>query len=199
MRILILAGGEGSRLKPLTDYTPKCMVSVHGKPFIQHLLNGLKRHDIVLSLKKDDTTTNNWCKENKYLVEYVYEPSPLGTGGALLHAKPFLERNKHFAVFNGDTFMDINPANYLNAVSSDVGVFISEDKFDRKIKNSGFYIFKRSFWKRVGSIDDYKPGVSLEDLIENTPKTVIRIANSFLDIGTHESLKYAKSTNYIPK
>ena len=50
MRILILAGGKGKRLKPLTDYVPKVMVSVHGKPFLHYMLEQYKKHDIVISL-----------------------------------------------------------------------------------------------------------------------------------------------------
>src|SRR3972149_6007580 len=110
MRLLILAGGKGERLLPLTKYHPKALTSIHGKAFLWYLFNLYAKHDIVLSVGHMADSIRFWCKEHGYWPEYVQEDRPMGHGGAIAYAQPFLDNNKIFAVANGDTFHNIDIA-----------------------------------------------------------------------------------------
>jgi len=105
MRILILCGGKGLRLYPLTEHMPKSMVSIHGKPFLYYLFKRFKKHDLVLSVGYKKEAIKNYCKEEDFLVEYVEESESLNTGGALYNAQEFFGNSRKFAVINGDTIL----------------------------------------------------------------------------------------------
>ncbi|MDY6893356.1 MAG: NDP-sugar synthase [Chloroflexota bacterium] len=112
MKAIILVGGEGLRLRPLTYNMPKPMVPVANKPFIEHMLDNIKRHhidEIVLAIcYLPDIIRNHFGDGENFGVRltYTFEQIPLGTGGALKNAEQFLDDT--FVVFNGDIFTDIN-------------------------------------------------------------------------------------------
>ena len=114
MKALILAGGFGKRLRPLTSERPKPMIEVGGKPILVWQLELLRRHGI-----KDVVITISHLKEviireigsgNKYGVNaiYVVEDEPLGTGGAIKNAESVLKDEEKFVVLNGDILTDLN-------------------------------------------------------------------------------------------
>jgi len=112
MQAVILAGGKGTRLRPLTYQKPKAMIPIHGKPFLQYQLELIKSFGIneVLLLV---SYFGNQIEEYFYngskfglKIGYSYEASPLGTGGALKNAGDKLERE--FLLLNGDTFLPID-------------------------------------------------------------------------------------------
>jgi NDP-sugar pyrophosphorylase family protein len=109
MEALILAGGKGTRLRPLTVYTPKPIVPVMNRPFLLFQLESLKRAgitDITLSLsyqpdKIEDVLGDG--SDHSVRLKYVTEPSPLGTGGAYKFAAA---SGQTTVVFNGDILID---------------------------------------------------------------------------------------------
>lgn len=111
MKAVILAGGLGTRLKPLTEKTPKVMVPVKGKPFIAHLLNLLIEggvNEAVLCLGYLAEQVMDFVSDGRkwgIKVSYSIEKEPLGTAGALKQAEPML--NDTFLVINGDTYLPI--------------------------------------------------------------------------------------------
>lgn len=117
MQALILAGGKGTRLRPLTVYTPKPIVPVLNRPFILYQIDLLKRAgitDITLSLSyqpdKIQQLLGNGI-ENGVTMRYISEPSPLGTGGAYRFAMS--EARGSTIVFNGDVLTDLDVAALL--------------------------------------------------------------------------------------
>ena len=96
LKILVLAGGQGTRLRPLTDSLPKVLVPVLGRPFLEHVLEDLALQGFrrfVLSVGVMAEQVNRHFGDGGrlgYQVEYVHEDSPLGTGGAICHALPVL-------------------------------------------------------------------------------------------------------------
>ncbi len=91
MRAIILAGGRGSRLDPLTRHLPKPLVPFFGRPFIAHQIHWLATHgftDIVVSLGHFGSLIENALgpAQCDAKLTYVYEESPLGTAGAAVHA-----------------------------------------------------------------------------------------------------------------
>ncbi len=114
MKAIILVGGEGTRLRPLTYITPKAMMPVLNIPFINHVVNYLNVHGVdtvVLSMGYKPDPIQEYFKSNKPRgVDIIYniEISPLGTAGALKFAQKYIEPGETFYVLNGDIFTDMN-------------------------------------------------------------------------------------------
>ncbi|MDQ4122597.1 MAG: NDP-sugar synthase [Acidobacteriota bacterium] len=112
MRALILAGGKGTRLRPLTVYTPKPIVPLGNRPFLLTQIETLKRAgitNIVMSLSYQPDKIEQVLDDGlEYGVrlQYLTEPNPMGTAGAYRYAADFLREPS--IVFNGDILTDIN-------------------------------------------------------------------------------------------
>lgn len=112
MKALILVGGEGTRLQPLTCNTPKAMVPVLNKPFLEHVISHLAKHqvkDIVLAQGYLAQSIESYLGEGSQLgvkLSYVVEYTPLGTAGAIKSARSYLDET--FLTMNGDIFTDLN-------------------------------------------------------------------------------------------
>jgi mannose-1-phosphate guanylyltransferase len=112
MQALILAGGKGTRLRPLTVYTPKPIVPVLNKPFLLYQIEILRRagiKDITLSLSyQPDKIEHLLGDGSDYGVKlrFVTEPSPMGTGGAYKFAADAIRETT--IVFNGDIITDLD-------------------------------------------------------------------------------------------
>jgi mannose-1-phosphate guanylyltransferase len=112
VQALILAGGEGTRLRPLTTTHPKPVVPLVDRPFIGFMLDWLRGHgvtDVVMSCGHMADGVRNVLGDGSGFgirLQFVEEPSPLGTGGALKFAEELLE--DRFLMLNGDVLTDID-------------------------------------------------------------------------------------------
>jgi len=112
MQTVILAGGLGTRLKPITRDVPKPMVPVLGRPFLEHQIEMLCRNDLtdillLVGYRGEQVqeyfgTGHPWDVR----ISYSFEPEPLGTGGALRNAEKLLE--EVFLLVYGDSYLPIN-------------------------------------------------------------------------------------------
>lgn len=112
MKAVILVGGEGTRLRPLTCSIPKSMVPIINRPFLEHMINHLKSHgidDITLALcHLPDQIQSYFGDGSDFGVKltYVIEDYPMGTAGAVKNVEQHLDET--FFVFNGDIFTDLD-------------------------------------------------------------------------------------------
>jgi mannose-1-phosphate guanylyltransferase len=112
LQALILAGGEGTRLRPLTSSTPKPVISLVGRPFIAYMIEWLRGHgvdDVILSCGFRADGVRDVLGDGAELgvrLRYVDEPEPLGTGGALKFAEALLD--ERFFMLNGDVLTDMD-------------------------------------------------------------------------------------------
>lgn len=112
MKAVILIGGLGTRLRPLTCNLPKAVVPILNRPFIAHLINYLKKHginDIILAMGYRPDPIQEYLGDGKDLgvhITYVIENAPLGTSGAIKNVEQFLDDT--FVVFNGDIITGID-------------------------------------------------------------------------------------------
>ena len=96
MQALILAGGQGTRLRPLTSTIPKPVVPLVGRPFIAYMLEWLRRHgvdDVILGCGFMADAVREVLGDGAEMgirLRYLEEPRPLGTGGALKFAEELL-------------------------------------------------------------------------------------------------------------
>ena len=121
VKALILAGGFGKRLRPLTLETPKPLLEVGNKPILEWQINWLKRYgirDIILAVgylkEKIFAKLGDGSKLGVRLF-YSVEEEPLGTGGAIRNARKFLE-DDNFIVLNGDILTNIDLNRMFNAL-----------------------------------------------------------------------------------
>ncbi len=110
MQALILVGGEGTRLRPLTETVPKAVMPLAGKPFLAYMIDWLGRHgvdEIVLACGyRADVVRDVLGEGGSPRLRYVEEPEPRGTGGAIKFAADELE--DRFLALNGDVLTDLD-------------------------------------------------------------------------------------------
>ena len=111
-KAVILVGGKGTRLRPLTDKKPKCLLDVNGKTVTEHLLDLFKKYsirDIILSTGYLKEKVREYFEDGSKFgvnIAYIEENEPLGTAGPLKLAKSHLTGS--FIVSNGDELKSLN-------------------------------------------------------------------------------------------
>jgi len=218
VQIVILSGGLGTRLKPLTNTTPKSLIPINGIPFIHYQLERLIKagfSDIIFSLghlSKPLIAYLDTLTEWRKYFQYSVEDRPLGTGGALINMYSKLDEN--FIVLNGDNL-------WLGCYQSIIGYYNQNNcealivlrsvkkngnvKFDRNSANITYYarecydcvyedVGVKMFNKNKFSDFTAKIPFSLEDNIykslikDNVLKGVLS-REKILDIGTIDLLE----------
>lgn len=112
MQALILAGGKGTRLRPLTVYTPKPIVPICNRPFLLYQIDTLRRagiKDITLSLSYQPHKIEQLLGDGRDYgvnLKYTVEPQPMGTAGAYKYAEDLIREPT--VVFNGDILTDLD-------------------------------------------------------------------------------------------
>src|SRR5262245_3335624 len=115
MKAILLAGGKGTRLRPLTIHTPKPIVPIFNRPFLHYQIDLLKQvpeiDEVILSLNYQPRRIEEIFGDGADLgikIRYVVEPAPLGTAGAVKYACDNLTES--VVVFNGDILTEIDLA-----------------------------------------------------------------------------------------
>ncbi len=118
MKAILLAGGKGTRLRPLTIHTPKPIVPIFGRPFLNYQIDLVKKlpeiDEVVLSLNYQPRRIEEMFGSGDGLgvkISYVVEPAPLGTGGAVKYACG--DADETVVVFNGDVMTQVDLAAVL--------------------------------------------------------------------------------------
>jgi NDP-sugar pyrophosphorylase family protein len=118
MKAILLAGGKGTRLRPLTIHTPKPIVPIFNRPFLHYQLDLLKQvpeiDEVILSLNYQPRRIEEVFGDGSSVgikIRYVVEPAPLGTAGAVKYAGDKLTES--VVVFNGDVLTQIDLAGVI--------------------------------------------------------------------------------------
>lgn len=113
MKAILLAGGKGTRLRPLTLHTPKPIVPIFNRPFLLYQLDQLRQipeiTEVILSLNYQPRRIEETFGDGEAFgikISYAVEPSPLGTGGAIKFAAEHVQDS--VVVFNGDVLQQID-------------------------------------------------------------------------------------------
>jgi D,D-heptose 1,7-bisphosphate phosphatase len=223
---LILAGGRGTRLNELTKATPKPLLSVAGRPFLDYVVENLWRHglqEIIILAGFEGEKIRRWAQKvwPGLDIKVVVEEEPAGTAGALMEVVDLLE--DEFLLLNGDSFFDINlldlatarfDSDWLAALAlckrSDTrrsGVvdlsgerirsFADRPKDDQcHIVNGGIYRVKRTLLEWV----DTRPCSIESDIFPELARQGLLVGRvyrrPFLDIGVPEA--FAAAQTVIP-
>jgi NDP-sugar pyrophosphorylase family protein len=220
MKVIILAGGQATRLPISAKNIPKSLVKIAGQPILEHRLEWLKKHgleDILFSL--------GYLNEKiiKYLngrYEYVVEKEPLGTGGAFKFASQDLQED--FMAMNGDELADINLTKFIrfhkthSLANSIVGRQypdvrgwgwiknngIQVEKFIEKpditktsgLINTGLYILSPKIFKTIKARKFSIERDLFPKLVQQKQFAVFACRCKWLGINTEEDVKRANQT-----
>jgi mannose-1-phosphate guanylyltransferase / phosphomannomutase len=112
MKAVIMAGGKGTRLRPLTCYKPKPMTPIANRPMMEHIINLLKKHnftEVMATLFYLPQVIENYFGDGQKFglqLQYFIEETPLGTAGSVRNGVDFLSET--FLVISGDALTDID-------------------------------------------------------------------------------------------
>jgi mannose-1-phosphate guanylyltransferase len=113
IQAVVLVGGVGTRLRPLTDSRPKPMVPLVDRPFAAHQIDHLGRHgitDVIFSCGYRPDALEAYFGDGSGMgvrARYVVDPEPLGTAGAIKNAESLIETDR-IVVLNGDILTDLD-------------------------------------------------------------------------------------------
>ena len=200
MKAVILAGGHGKRLRPLTYTVPKPLVEVAGKPIIEWQVRWLKSHGVtsfvmLVGYLKDRVIDYFDSRKGELGVEIAYseETTPLGTGGALRNAERLLKNEEQFLMLNGDNITNVE---------------VSKMRLDGSLASIALVPLKSSYG--IARLDgekivrfDEKPilpeywmnaGVYLmsHDILKHVPRTGALEATTFVELSKSGKLTGAK-------
>jgi len=128
MKAFLLAAGYGTRLKPLTDSIPKCLVPINGKPLLEIWLELLEREgvtDVLVNTHYLSERVEEFIcyRNNKINVELFHEDVLLGSGGTLLANKAFIRNDKDFYFLYADNITNISLNKLLRFHRSNNSIF----------------------------------------------------------------------------
>lgn len=223
MEAIVLAGGLGTRLRPVVPNLPKPMAPVSGRPFLEILLADLAHKGfgrVVLSVGyMADSVINHFggAFDGMALV-YEVERTPLGTGGALRRALGRCDAD-HVFVLNGDTYLDLeagaveaqwqrdrmpvivarevrDTSRYgrLNTSGQRVLGFVSKGSAGPGLINAGCYVFPQDIAREFPDTEAFSlEGDFLENAVTRIPFQVYVCRGRFVDIGVPEDYARAQS------
>jgi len=220
-RMVIMAGGKGTRLRPFTENFPKPLVAVAGKPMLEHIIERAKHEgftDFVFAIHYLGHLVDEYFGDGSRFgvrIEYLRENSPLGTAGALSLLNP--RPNEPFVVTNGDVVTDIRYGELLDfhirhdasatmavrthewqhpyGVVQTRGIDISgfeEKPIARSYINAGVYVLSASVLNELEPNMPCDMPTLFEQLQSRSLRTVAYpMHESWLDVGCPDDLEKA--------
>jgi dTDP-glucose pyrophosphorylase len=219
---LIMAGGRGERLKPLTDNTPKPLLKIGDKPIVEHNVDRLASFgidDIWLSVRYLGDQLVEYFgdgSKNGIRLKYVWEDQPLGTAGALGLVEDFV--HDHILMMNSDLLTNIDFEDFFlffEREKADLAVAcipyqvnipyaVMETNGNRVLgfkekptythySNGGIYLMKREVTELIPKEASFNATDLMDKLIQMNKKVVsYPLVGYWLDIGRHEDLLKAQ-------
>jgi len=222
-RVVLMVGGLGTRLRPLTDNTPKPMLKVGNKPILETIILNFKKYgfvNIVLCVSYKSEIIEEYFKDGSEFgvsIEYVHEKQRMGTAGALSLIKEKL--NESFFVMNGDLLTNINfehmmEYHILNKAIATMGVreydfqvpygvvktkkenilSIKEKPVYKFFVSGGIYVLNPEALQLFSGDTYYDMPTLFEELIKNGQRSIsFPIHEYWLDIGRLEEFEKANN------
>ncbi|MDA3779550.1 MAG: nucleotidyltransferase family protein [Bacteroidales bacterium] len=219
---VIMAGGRGIRLKPLTDDTPKPLLKVGDKPILEHNINRLRLYgidDFWITVKYLGNQIEEYFgdgRERNITIQYIYEDDPMGTIGSVSKINNF--NHDYVLVTNSDLLTNIDYEHFFldfikqEADFSVVTIPYSVDvpyavletnnghilNFREKptytyYSNGGIYLMRKELLKLIPIEKHYNATDLMEALIKSGKKVIsYPLAGYWLDIGKHEDYEKAQ-------
>ncbi|MDB4089704.1 nucleotidyltransferase family protein [Gammaproteobacteria bacterium] len=220
--VVIMAGGKGERLLPLTSSTPKPMLPIHNKPIIHRIVDNNKKYgfkNISISINYKGEQLIDYFKDGKDFgvdISYLKEDKPLGTAGAL----SLLDHNnltKPIILMNGDVLTGVNvsqllefhqnagkditmcAANYNVAVpygTIEVEGTVITDIVEKPLKsylvNAGIYVINPNIIKKMKPNMKIDMTTLINQYVSERSVSIYPLHEHWIDIGSHEDYEKAQ-------
>lgn len=217
---VLMAGGKGERLRPLTDKTPKPLIKIGDKAIIDYNVErlisyGLKNIHVTINYLGEQLEEHFSSPINGVKVETVREPSYLGTMGSIQFVKEF--HHDTILVMNSDLFTNIDYEDFylhfkehnadmsVAAIPYDVnipfGIFDLDGRDIKGVKekpsyhyyaNAGIYLIKKDVLKHIPQNEFFNATDLIEELVKQNMKVIrFPITGYWIDIGQHSELAKA--------
>ncbi|MEA3315595.1 MAG: nucleotidyltransferase family protein [Campylobacterota bacterium] len=225
-KVVLMVGGLGTRLRPLTENIPKPMLKVGNKPILETIISNFKKYgfiNIILCVNYKSDIIKNYFKDGSEFgvkIEYIYENKRMGTAGALSLIKDKLD--EPFFVMNGDLLTNINFENMMNYhISNRATATMGVREYDFQVPygvvntdennilsieekpvynffvSGGVYILNSDILEYIPDDKYYDMPTLFDKLIENKHKTIsFSISEYWLDIGRIEEFEKANNEFY---
>lgn len=225
MECMIMAGGRGKRLSPLTDKTPKPMLPLGEKPIIEHNIDRLISFGITkfyISVKYLGEQIQEYFgngSEKGVEIEYIWEDKPLGTAGALSLVPEF--KSDHVLLMNSDLFTNIDFEDlYLNILNKEGDMIVASTEYKVDIpyavfetngevvksfkekptfiyqSNAGIYILKKELLERIPKNEFYDITDLMDAIVGDGKKLIYNpIRGYWIDIG--KPVDYIQAQEFI--
>ena len=222
LTVVIMAGGEGTRLKPYTNFLPKALIPINQKPMIEHIIDFFKLGNIknfILSTNYQNDLLQEYFKKRKDIsISIIKEKKPLGTIGSLAIMKKKIKDD--FFVINCDVLVNLNPRllyefhqkrkNIVTVVTSvkkntipygvckidkkgDLKKIIEKPTYDMNV-NVGFYLMK----KKILNLFSKEKFLGFNDLVDLANKKKYKIGvYPVSDDGWHDVGEWKYYNNVI--
>ncbi|SDR91641.1 CBS domain-containing protein [Formosa sp. Hel1_31_208] len=219
---VIMAGGRGQRLRPLTDSMPKPLLKVGDKSIMEHNVDRLALYgidDFWFSVKYLGTQIETYFgdgKERNRSIQYIWEDEPLGTIGSVSKIDNF--RHEHVLVSNSDILTNLDyEAFYLDFLEKDADLAVATIPYNVSVpyavletsnghvlnfkekptytyySNGGIYLMKRSVLDFIPKGEHFNATDLMERLIAENKKVVsYPLVGYWLDVGKHEDFEKAQ-------
>ena len=216
LECMIMAGGRGERLLPLTEHTPKPMLLLGNKPIIEHNIDRLINfgiEKIYISIKYLGQQIVDYLGDGTkkgISIEYIWEDNPLGTAGALSRIDNF--NTDHILLMNSDLFTDVDFEDlYLNTLSNKASIGVATVPYTTKVPygifqikqnqivglrekpiytnyaNAGIYILNTNVISKIPNNSFYNITDLMEQIIAEGQKLIHNpIVGYWIDIGQHQ-------------
>ena len=220
---VIMAGGRGKRLQPLTNTTPKPLLKVGDQPIMEHNLNRLAMFgidDFWVSVKYLGEQIEDYFgsgKQKNINIEYVWEKEPLGTIGAVSQISNF--KHEYVLVTNSDLLTNIDYEQFfLEFIKHDADLAVLTIPYQIAIpyavletekgevksfkekptytyySNGGIYLMKKEITQLIPPNKFYNATDLMEDLIQKNKKIIsFPFSGYWLDVGKHEDFEKAQN------
>lgn len=189
MKALLLSAGLGTRLRPLTNTTPKCLVPINEKPLLHYWLENLSKCGVKEFLinthylhTQVEEFVNNSSYKNK--ITLVYEEELLNTGGTLLRNKDFFNKDESFFLVHADNFS-----------ICDFEEFINKHKKNNDIMMT-MMLFETDNPKSCGIVELNEKDVVIKfhEKVDNPPSN---LANGAVYICKYDIFEYLENLNKL--
>ena len=221
--IVIMAGGKGLRLHPLTDKMPKPLLEIDGKPIMEYVLDhlisfGIENFWVSINYLGDQIISYFGDGKNKNVtINYIKESSPLGTIGAVSKINSF--KHNYILIINSDLICNVNYEDFLQVFlneNADLAVLTTPysvsipyaiiETEGNKIKtfkekptysyqsNGGVYLVKKKVLNLIPKETFFNATDLIEKAVEENLKVIsYSFSGYWLDIGKHEDFEKAKT------
>lgn len=184
MKAVILAAGEGKRLRPYTENIPKVMLPIVNKPILEYVFDavansGIDEIIVVVGYKKE-VILEYFKDYKKAKITYVIQDKQLGTAHALLQAKKYI--NQPFIVLSGDNIIDKNSISKLISDNSKYSILIKEHPHPSKY---GVVFLEKNHLKEIVEKPKEEMGKFISTGIYKLPKSVFTIIEDLASEGIY--------------